>query len=258
MSFPAPGLFWSQDTIGEALRAIAGRVFDRIFPWSCTSCGKEGDSPFCGPCLGNVRWTGEPQCPCCGLPFASPPSHLCGRCVAKHPSFRRARAIACYRARDEEDDPLGAALRLLKYAARRGLAGPLSELLAERFPYDPADFDLVVPVPLHLTRLRERGFNQALLLARTPARRFGLRLDGEALVRTKPTASQVGLSEGERRRNLVGAISVRRAHSVAGLRVLLVDDVCTTAATAEASARALRRAGALAVDVLTVARTLLH
>jgi len=134
----------------------------------------------------------------------------------------------------------------------------LSCLLADRLPFAPDSFDLLVPVPLHLDRLRERGFNQAALLAREPARRFAITLDVRLLERIRPTPPQVGLGRQERRRNLRRAFGVRPGHSAAGLRVLVVDDVCTSGATADACAEALLESGAKSVDVVALARALPH
>jgi ComF family protein len=253
----ARSLDWD-DTIRGPLRAIARGALDRLFPWSCVACGVAAGGALCDPCLSSLRWIEEPCCPRCGLPLASRPSHLCGRCLANPPSFERLRAVVGYRSDAQEADPAGKALRALKYGGRRAIAPTLSRLLAERFPFDPAGLDVVVPVPLHLGRLRERGFNQALLLAREPARRCGLPLDPWLLERRHPTPPQVGLDLAQRRRNLRDAFAVREGRSAAGLRVLLVDDVCTSMATVEACARSLLDAGARSVDALVLARTLWH
>jgi len=118
--------------------------------------------------------------------------------------------------------------------------------------------DLLVPVPLHLRRLRWRGFNQALLLTRPLAQRCGARLDPFVLARTRPTSPQVGLDEAARRRNIAGAFAVRDPAVVRRRSVLLIDDVYTTGATVEECARVLRRAGASRVDVLVLARAVLQ
>jgi ComF family protein len=247
-----------QDTIPRSVRAIARRVADQLFPWLCVGCQAPAEGALCGACLSRVRWIREPWCPQCGLPLASGPSHLCGRCAREPPAFARLRAIACYRPADEERDPLGLALRGLKYARRRALASTLSMLLAERFPFERGAHDVVAPVPLHVERLRRRGFNQALLLARVPSRRFGVPIDGGLLTRIRDTPPQVGLSETERRGNVRQAFGLRPGRSVEGLRVLLVDDVCTSTATARACAAVLRERGAASVDVLVAARALPH
>jgi len=129
---------------------------------------------------------------------------------------------------------------------------PLGELLAAALPRDER-IDAVVPVPLHWRRRWARGFNQSELLARGIARRCGVPMV-RVLHRTRPTATQTGLSNTGRRHNVAGAFQVRRPQSVAGKRILLVDDVMTTGSTAAACARALRRAGAGRIVVLTVAR----
>jgi ComF family protein len=237
---------------------MAEGVADALFPWACVGCGSPAEAALCSGCLARVRWIREPCCSVCGLPLASPPGRPCGRCLADPPAFRRLRAIACYRPSDEDRDPLGIALRALKYTGRRALARSLSALLAERFPYSSERFDVVAPVPLHIDRLRERGFNQAFLLAREPARRYDLPLDGGLMLRSRPTPPQVGLTERERQGNVRLAFVLRAGRAVEGKHVLLVDDVCTSTATARACARALRDGGASCVDVLVVSRALPH
>ena len=233
-------------------------VADALFPWACVGCGAGADSPLCPECLGRVRWIAEPCCSTCGLPFPTRPSRLCERCLKDPPPFRRLRAVACYGPSEEARDPLGIALRALKYGGRRALARSLSTLLADRFPYPGERFDVAAPVPLHVERLRARGFNQALLLAREPARRLGAPLDAGLLVRSRPTPSQVGLGERARRTNVRSAFALRPGRSVADKRVLLVDDVCTSTATVRACAHLLRRCGAESVDVLVASRALPH
>lgn len=233
-------------------------LLDQVFPWSCVGCGCAAAAALCASCRGAIRWIDSCCCPRCGLPLAGPPAHLCGRCIVDPPAFTRLRAVACYRAAEEDRDPLAIAIRGLKYGGRRALAASLSDLLAERLPFSPGEHDLVAPVPLHVRGLRARGFNQAALLARGPARRLGVRLDVGLLVRRRDTAAQVGLGESERRRNVRRAFAVRPGRRARGLRVLLVDDVATSGATADACAQALLGAGARSVDVLAVARTLVR
>ena len=248
----------AENTTSGTLRAIAERLADALFPWSCVSCGRRAGSALCGPCLDKVRWISEPWCPRCGLPLASPPSHLCGRCLDDPPPFSRLRALACYRPRDEEEDPLGTAIRALKYGSRRAFARPLAALVADRFPFGGSAYDLIAPVPLHIERLRSRGFNQAALIACDVARRSETPLDRGLLVRVRETAPQVSLPESDRQRNVRGAFALRPGRSVDGRRVLLVDDVCTSTATARGCAGALREAGAATVDVVVLARALLR
>jgi ComF family protein len=143
-------------------------------------------------------------------------------------------------------------IHLFKYGRIRTLAGPLGRMIASAVPRDRV-FDAVVPVPLHWRRRLDRGFNQSELLARAVARRYGLGVTNAAR-RRRATPAQAGLSNAGRRTNVAGAFTVKRPRAVAGCRVLLVDDVMTTGATAGACAAALRRAGATYVALLTLAR----
>jgi ComF family protein len=150
------------------------------------------------------------------------------------------------------------ALHAFKFRGRRALAAPLGDLLAELAPPvlpGPAA-DLLVPVPLHPRRERERGFNQALLLARRLGRVWARQVGGDVLVRSVATRPQTDLSADERRANVRGAFVLRHPEAVAGRHVVLVDDIMTTGATAAECAACLRRAGAASVGVLTVARVL--
>jgi len=239
------------------LRRLARGLLDRLFPWACVHCDARAPAALCSRCLGEVRWIDRACCRC-GLPMAGPSNHACGRCLEDPPSFRALRALVCYRAEHEGEDPIGRALRALKYARRRALAASLADILADRFPFDARELDVIVPVPLHLHRLRERGFNQALLLAKGPARRFGLLLDAGMLERVRSTPPQVGLGQRERRTNLRGAFALGAGRRIIGARVLLVDDVCTSGATADACAKVLLGGGARSVDVVAMARALPH
>jgi len=166
------------------------------------------------------------------------------------PPFSGARAYGYY----------SAELRLLvhrfKFSGRRDLVALFSPLMLAAFAdwYSRADFDLVVAVPLHPGRRRERGFNQAALLARTLARDLGLPISETALGRTRSTQAQSGLSDAQRRLNVRGAFAVRNRTAVQEKHLLLVDDVMTTGATVASASRALLEAGALRVSVLTLAR----
>jgi ComF family protein len=196
-----------------------------------------------------------PWCPRCGLPFASPvallhsPTHLCAACREREPPFDRARSAVAY------DGVAASAIHLMKYQRRQLLVRPLGALLLPLLE-ELGPVDGVVPVPLHVQRLREREFNQALALAQVICRSTGWPLWWDLLERTRPTRAQVGLDAAERRRNVRQAFRVRNADAVQGQRVLLVDDVMTTGSTVYECARVLKRAGAGLVQVLTVARQL--
>ena len=175
---------------------------------------------------------------------------LCGGCRKRRPGFDYARAAARYEGTARE------ALHAFKFGGRRALAAPLAELMAGvargGLPAGPPD--LLVPVPLHPRRERERGFNQAALLARQIGRAWARPVREDVLVRAVATPSQTTLPAGARRANVRGAFRARRHEAIAGLHVVVVDDILTTGATASECARVLRRAGAATVGVLTVAR----
>jgi ComF family protein len=172
--------------------------------------------------------------------------------VRRSPAFTSARALGSYRPGDPRD-VLARAVQRLKYHGRRSLAGPLAQLLALHYPF-PADA-LVVAVPLHRARLRARGYNQALLLARGLARRRRLAIDPRVLVRTRATAEHAALGAAARRANVHGAFRLRTGTRLRRGTVVVVDDVLTTGATADACARVLLDAGATHVHVYTVGRT---
>jgi ComF family protein len=198
-----------------------------------------------------------PLCIRCGVPLrargASTGSRTCGACGLHPPAFAAARGAALYA-------PIGApsvlvtALLAFKYGGVRSLAGPLALLIAERLPV-PRDA-VLVPVPLHRTRLRQRRYNQSALLANAVAKRTGRPLLLGALVRRRTSPPQAGLDAAARRASRLREVfAVRDPAAVSHRRVLLIDDVITTGATADACARALLAAGANRVDVYAVCRT---
>jgi ComF family protein len=201
----------------------------------------------------------SPLCTRCGDPFfGAGTDHLCHRCLTRRPAFGVARACATYAAADAQTGPLKRALQRFKYTPDVSLAPTLSRVLADNCPFDTSAYDLVVPVPLHIDRLRWRGFNQAWLLARSLARERGWASDPFALERVRATDPQVELDDAARRRNVRAAFRVPDPRRVRDRRILLVDDVCTTGATADECSRTLLKAGARHIDVLVLARAVLH
>jgi len=169
--------------------------------------------------------------------------------MADPPAFNRARAVARF-----EDGPARTLVHRLKYSDRAELAGPIASWMARAGVDILAEADLLAPVPLHALRLWRRQFNQAAALTGEISRRTGKSCDLAALRRVKATTSQVGLSRAQRAENVQGAFRIAEDARVRGLNVVLVDDVLTSGATANAASRALLRAGAKRVDVLVFAR----
>jgi ComF family protein len=243
------------------MRRLWDAALDLIYPPTCCACGQPNRQPgFCTRCRTAITAPGSPLCSVCGAPFGTrgEADHCCARCLIRRPRFGRARACAIYDAADTAEHPLKVVLQRYKYSRDVSLAPALGSLLAERAPLPLSVYDLIVPVPLHPERLRWRGFNQALLLAKQLARMHALGLDPFSLERVRPTRPQVDLDEGERRRNVAGAFCVTRPERVRRRRILLLDDVYTTGATVNECSRILRQAGARSVDVLVLARAVLH
>lgn len=237
----------------------AGRsMLDAVLPPLCLGCGEIVGAPgaLCAACWQGFSFIAPPQCACCGDPFAEHlgDAALCVACLARPPKFRRARAALAY---DTQSRRL---VLPFKHGDRTDIARACGGWMARAGAELLAEADLIVPVPLHWRRLLTRRYNQALLLARALVRAAppGVehRLAPDLLRRRRWTGSQAGLRAKERRRNVREAFDIhpRWAAEVAGKAVLLVDDVLTTGATAEACARVLQRGGARHVDVLTLAR----
>ena len=232
--------------------AAAKAVLDLLFPPLCIGCrAPVADAGFCAGCWSKLAFLDGPACACCGLPFpvALDGENLCAACLSRPPAFDRARAILAY------DENSRGAILALKHADRLELVPGFARWLARSGQYLINESDVVVPVPLHRLRLWRRRYNQSAELARRLARDWKLDFDPIALVRSRATASQGAMASAKaRRRNVLGAFKVPESERVAGKRVLLLDDVMTTGATAEACARALKRAGADRVHVLALAR----
>ncbi|MDE2148556.1 MAG: ComF family protein [Gammaproteobacteria bacterium] len=224
------------DNLDGALRGL-------LLASRCAICAQRCGIGFsvCAECLHELPWN-TPACPHCAAPTVAP-ELACGRCQ-RQPLFER--AWAAWRLQG----PIHTAILRLKYRAGFTEARWLAQAMLRRAP--ATDADLLLPVPLHPWRLRRRGYNQALELARIVGRELGLACDFGAAQRLRATADQIGKSAVVRRRNVRGAFAV--SPRVAGHRVLLLDDVMTTGSTLAELARTCRRAGAIAVEVWTAAR----
>lgn len=235
--------------------AIAGRrLIDSILPPLCLGCGEivGPGGALCAACWPRFSFIAAPQCARCGTPFAEDlgPEALCAACLARAPRFRRARAALLY------DDRSRRLILPFKHGDRTDMARTCGTWMARAGAELLAEADLVAPVPLHWRRLFTRRYNQALLLARHLVQDQPVKLAPDLLLRHRWTGSQAGLAAKERRHNVREAFAIhpRWRDAVKGKAVLLIDDVLTTGATVEACARALQRAGARHVDVLTLAR----
>lgn len=226
-----------------------------LFPGECLLCSallpRPLEGPICLLCLDRLPRINEPFCPRCGLPyspFVAP--GVCGPCRDGGRAFRRARAGLVY------EDDVRLAVHALKFGGRERIAHVLGTLAAEAWvrPGKLEGYAAVIPVPLSSKRRRERGFNQAELIARAVVKHAAIPIRRRLLVKKRDCPPQTGLSASARRRNVASVYRASIPRSLRSRDLLLVDDVLTTGATAEAAARALRRGGCGAVDVLTLAR----
>jgi ComF family protein len=238
----------------SVLRRAAGTALDAVLPPLCLACRVEVEEAgaLCGACWSRIAFLAPPLCAACGFPFDYDPggSALCGACLRRPPDYGRARAVMRY------DEASRALVLGFKHGDRTHGAAAYGRWMARAGAELLGEADLVAPVPLHWLRLFRRRYNQAALLAQAVARTAGLPVAVDLLARRRATPSQGHLGAAARRRNVRGAFAVRPrwAARIPGQRIVIVDDVLTTGATAEACARTLLRAGAAAVDVLVLAR----
>ena len=230
---------------------MLSRGFKLLLPPACPLCGQtfpvDWDSVFCERCLAGILPLPPSRCSRCSLPFAGTEnsSHLCGRCIQSLPPYQEVFAVGLY------EQALRRAVHQFKFNDRVGLDLSLGKLLERAVNADKV-FDLVIPVPLSRQRLRQRCYNQALLLARQVAGRRNLPLAGDQLIKIRETEAQQSLSAREREKNLRGVFEMRG--SVFGKRILLIDDVMTTGTTVACCSRVLIEHGAAEVAVAVLAR----
>jgi len=228
-----------------------------IFPPKCVICDEyleeENSLGFCQSCLDELPWIKPPICPACGLPYlATPeaPDHLCGDCTRNKYAFQWARASTIYRTK------IRSVIHRFKFGNRPELARALVKTLFvnETVFRDVPQADSIVPVPLHRERLRRRGYNQALLLAKSLGNEINLPVECHNLRRIRKTIPQIGLGPSERKKNVRNAFRIKRPERVKGKKVFLVDDVYTTGNTLNECARTLREAGSESVFAVTICR----
>lgn len=221
-------------------------ILDLLFPPKCMGCGCWG-SWLCDECVSKIRFIEKPFCFSCGAPLEE--WGVCQLC-AREPHFLEGIVSVAY-----FEGPIQKAVHFIKYRGRTAAVSTLARLMASRLLCSPIRADGIIPVPLHPSRLQERGYNQAALLAASIGKYLGIPLLEGALERTRYTRPQVGLSAQERRENVRGAFKAN-PYKVAGKDLIVVDDVCTTGATLEECGFALKEAGARRVWGLTLARAL--
>jgi ComF family protein len=231
---------------GFAFYHFAWQAADLLYPPVCACCGKAG-ARFCETCASQVMPIASPICETCGAPVR--PGESCMECAEHPPKFDKLRSWAAF------SGPLREALHSLKYKSNLGLGEFFAEPLVRILKTEAWDFDAIIPIPLSKNHLRQRGYNQAQIIAKPISLLMGKILLENAVVRIKETTSQVALSPQERYSNLRDAFLVNPA-KLKARRVLVVDDVATTGATLNSCSEALKAAGIDKVYCITVAKAL--
>ena len=219
-------------------RHLTQTLAEIVLPPVCAGCGAVGRQ-FCGQCQAAVVWVEGPVCHRCGRPERRL-ANLCISCQLVPPPLEKIRAAT------HHYNPVRQVLHKMKYEGYFALAQPLGRLMVDAWPRWEHQLDLVIPIPLHQRRWRERGYNQSELLTGVLEHELGLPSLASALERSRHTRPQVGLTSEERRANVLGAFTANPA-LVKGKRIMVVDDVYTSGSTLNAAAEALHQAGASSV-----------
>jgi len=245
------------EVIKSGLSSFISDILDLIFPPVCLICRRrfpeyKADKLLCSDCFSSFKRTSPPFCKICGGSL-SPDSldNICSQCQDNRDSrYERSRSAGVY------EGVLKDCIHLLKYNGKVGLSSDLGKFMADNFPQERGyiDADFIVPVPLHKARYRERGFNQAELLAEELGQRVKIKVGSDILQRIRNTKSQINLGAEERKINVKEAFKVAKDKEVNGASILLVDDVFTSGHTTSECAFALLEAGALEVNIYTLAR----
>jgi len=241
-------------------------MLDILFPKVCPSCKKTSlkNEKLCKTCLSDIRFVNNWNlCGKCGVPFgyfdsnnkdnsmfeSDSAGHLCGKCIQNSYCFDKARSIAIYEG-SIRDLIIG-----FKYEGKLSYGELLLEIIKTNFPEDLDEFDSVVPVPLHIDKLRDREYNQSVIFASGIAKHKGSKCDLFGLKRIRDTVPQIEIkNENERRRNVKGAFSIAKDKSYKDESVLIVDDVFTSGSTSDECSKMLLKSGAYKVQVLTLTR----
>jgi len=246
------------DCFKSAMRRLGGSFLDLCLPRLCAGCRKiwllSHEGFWCEGCFEELPWIRSPLCPRCGRPFlksASSNDHLCGDCLLGLHPFDTARSATTY------SGIVRQRIHQLKFGAQLHWVPALVELLALTFHREGLEgAEVILPVPLHVKRLRQRGFNQVGLLAKALGRRIGLSVQYDSLVRKHWTEPQTRLNRQERLENVKDAFLVVHGPAIEGKCALLIDDVFTTGTTVNECTKTLKNAGAREVHALTIARAL--
>jgi len=231
-----------------AIRDLCSGILDLIYPPHCVVCRDADHGYLCPKCVASITLIEPPVCYKCGTPCQA---FMCDEC------YRREYAFECARSAGVFGGALRDAIHALKYRNHEAVAEPLAEIMVRRFAGTglARTADVLVPIPIHASRLLERGFNQSELLARILSRRIGVPNEPKVLCKVRKTAQQADLPPDERALNVAGSLAVRHSDRIAGKRVLLIDDVFTTGSTLDEAARVLLAAGAEQVRAYTLARS---
>jgi ComF family protein len=232
----------------RGMQWLGRSALDFALPARCAGCGAITDVPhrFCPPCWQKIEWLGQGGCETCGLPLEATDADCCARCMAKPPAIVRTRAAVAY-----GEIPRSLVLRL-KYSRKVALAETMARYMR---PLVDAEADtILVPVPLHWSRLWWRGFNQSGLIATNVGRLTELEVRSEILVRTRRTKPLKNMTPRQRAGEVGSAFAVNDPAVVKGRRFILVDDVLTSGSTSDACAKTLIKAGADRVDLICFAR----
>ena len=227
------------------LTNLTGKVFGFLFPKRCVGCGREG-AFICPSCQNQLFPITPPVCARCGRPLSR--GSVCSACAAWEASIDGIRSVYRFEGVARE------AVHQLKYSNLRAIAPSLAELIVPYYSSYAIPGDVLVPVPLHLKRMRERGYNQSALLARELGRLTGLVVNEDCLIRQRYTTAQARTRNVAERRANVGGAFACRSRKLSGKRVILVDDVATSGATLNACASALKETGVLSIWGITFAR----
>ncbi len=236
----------------DILHQTINTAINFLYPTQCRICknqiGLETVPYMCDKCWNNIDFVLQPWCDLCGTPKIN---GTCADCNDKPPRFGKLRTIAFY------EGALQQAIHLFKFERRIYLAKFLIQIIINNIPSDCniADYDYIIPIPIHKQRLNERGFNQSYILSKGISKKHKVEVSTDVLIRRRNTSPQSSLDRDKRLQNIIGAFELSNEEQIQGKKILLFDDVFTTGATVSEAVNVLWSADPTEVDVLTLART---